>query len=264
MNSIMPASLRPNEALVGRLTLVERQLQRTRWLASAAIGAVAVFSLAAFKSSVQKTHFDEIDVERINVVERDGRVRLVIANQSRSPGPLFKGKPFGYPGGTRAGLIFYDDEGTEDGGLIFRGKTENGKYSAAGHLSFDQYGNDQVISLEYEDENGTHRQGLQIADRPDMPIMEILARRDTLRGMPEGPVKQAARAKWVADQGGAPFGAPRLYVGRDTAKAAVVDLKDRLGRSRLRLLVDSLGAARISFLDSAGHVTYTVPESGTK
>ncbi len=68
----------------------------------------------------------------------------------------------------------------------------------------------------------------------------------------------AARAKWVADQSGVRFGAPRVYVGRDTTKAAVVDLKDRLGRSRLRLLVDSLGAARIEFLDTAGSVTHQI------
>jgi hypothetical protein len=260
VNNNMTAPPLANDAIIGRLAHIERQLHRTRLLAAGAIGAIALVSLAAFKSSAQKTHFDEIDVERINVVERDGRVRMVIANRERSPGPLFKGKPFGYPGGTRAGLIFYDDEGTEDGGLIFRGKTENGKYSAAGHLSFDQYGNDQVINLEYQDENGTRRQGLQIADRPAMSIMEVIARRDTIRRMPDGPAKAAAQAKWVADQGGAPFGALRLYVGRDTTKAALVDLKDRLGRSRLRLLVDSLGAARIEFLDTAGHVTHRLPD----
>jgi hypothetical protein len=93
-----------------------------------------------------------------------------------------------------------------------------------------------------------------------MLLTEVIARLDTIRRMPEGPAKAAARAKWIADQGGAPFGAPRLYVGRDTTKAAIVDLKDRLGRSRLRLLVDSLGAARIEFLDTAGHVTHQLPD----
>jgi hypothetical protein len=115
VNNNMTAAPLPNDAIIGRLAHIERQLHLTRLLAAGAIGAIALVSLAAFKSSAQKTRFDEIDVERINVVERDGRVRMVIANRERSPGPLFKGKPFGYPGGTRAGLIFYDDEGTEDG-----------------------------------------------------------------------------------------------------------------------------------------------------
>jgi hypothetical protein len=48
---------------------------------------------------------------------------------------------------------------------------------------------------------------------------------------------------------GGPFGAPRLLVGRDQRKAATLDLKDQYGRSRLRLVVDSLGESRIEFLD---------------
>ena len=36
--------------------------------------------------------FDEITVERINVVEPDGTPRLVIAAKGRFPGSIFKGK----------------------------------------------------------------------------------------------------------------------------------------------------------------------------
>ena len=76
----------------------------------------------------QKARFDEIDVGRINVLEKDGTVRLVISNRQQSPGPMYKGKAFGYPGGGRPGLIFFNDEGSEDGGITWEGKTENGKY----------------------------------------------------------------------------------------------------------------------------------------
>ena len=57
---------------------------------------------------------------------------MVLSNRVRSPAPMYKGKPFAYQGGTRAGVIFYDDEGSENGGLTFRGKLVNGKPSAAG------------------------------------------------------------------------------------------------------------------------------------
>lgn len=178
-------------AVTERLALVERRLRRSERL-TAALGIVliGIVSLASLRHHDPKPHFGEIDAERINVVEKDGRVRMVIANRERSPGPLYKGKPFGYPGGTRAGMIFYDDEGTEDGGLIFQGRTENGRYRAYGHLSFDQYGEDQVINLEYEDENGAHRQGLQIADRPDVPLLDLISRRDSIRRMPMVPPKR--------------------------------------------------------------------------
>jgi hypothetical protein len=38
----------------------------------------------------------------------------------------------------------------------------------------------------------------------------------------------------------------------------VINLSDRQGRPRLRLVVDSLGAARIDFLDAGGRVTRSV------
>ncbi len=80
---------------------------------------LGLFSLTAFRRASEKPHFEEISVERINLVERDGRVRLVIANEARSPAVVLSGKTLSKPGG-RAGMIFYNDEGDESGGLIFR------------------------------------------------------------------------------------------------------------------------------------------------
>lgn len=52
--------------------------------------------------------------------------------------------------------------------------------------------------------------------------------------------------------------ARRVFVGRDTSNSAVLELKDRAGTPRLRMAVDSLGAATISFLDSNGRVLRTI------
>ena len=157
-------------------------------------------------------------------------------------------------------MIFYNDEGDETGGLVFRGRKVNGVVSAVGHLSFDRYGQDQVIALTYREGGGRHQQGLTILDRPPQTYFEINARRDSIQKLPEGPAKDSAWRAWEAWQGGAAFGAPRLFVGRDERKTAVLDLKDQTGRSRLRLAVDSLGAARIEFLDDSGRVTLRLPD----
>jgi hypothetical protein len=217
-----------------------------------------VLVLGAFRHGATTGRFDELTVERLNVVEKDGRVRLVIANGDRSPGVVEAGKVTSKPGG-RAGMIFYNDEGNETGGLIFRGRTTDGQVSASGHLSFDRYGQDQVIVLEYEEEKGTHSQGMKILDRPPQGFTEIRARRDSISRMPDGPAKDSALKAWIAWQGGAPYGAPRLFLGRDKRRAATLDLKDQYGRSRLRLVVDSLGDGRIEFLDDSGHVRDRLP-----
>jgi hypothetical protein len=242
---------------------LHRELRLLRAYTILSTTVLGILAVTAFRRAGDTTRFDVIDVERINVVEKDGRVRLVIANQERSPAVISEGKPLGKPGG-RTGMIFYNDEGDENGGLTFRGRKVNGVVSASGHLSFDRYGQDQVINLEYDEGGGTHSQGLTILDRPPQTFRQIRAARDTIVRMPEGPAKQEAWKQWSLWQGGAPFGAPRLFVGRNAQKAAVLDLKDQYGRSRLRLAVDSLGAARIEFLNDSGRVISRLPGESTQ
>src|SRR5690242_8952392 len=100
-----------------------QQLERdVRFLKRYAVVSTTVFivvSLGAFARPMRHEKFTEIDVERINVMEPDGKYRMVISNRPRSIGPVYKGKPFGYAGGGRPGIIFFNDEGTENGGLTF-------------------------------------------------------------------------------------------------------------------------------------------------
>lgn len=221
---------------------------------------LTVFMVTGFQQA-QRTKFTEIDVERINIVEPDGNYRMVISNKTRSIGPIGYGKPFGYPGGTRPGIIFFNDEGTENGGLTFGGKTENGKFQASGHLSFDQYNQDQVLYLTYNDDNGRRRMGLTVADRADVPIMDLVAKMDSIRAMPDGPAKQAAMQQLQGTRvNGAPLFAERVYVGRNPAKAALLRLSDGEGKPRIVLQVDSLGAPSLQFLDETGRVISQLPQ----
>lgn len=240
----------------------ERELRILRIYGLLTTLLLTVFSVSAFQQAApQRARFTEIDVERINIVEPDGHYRMVIANRPRSIGPIAYGKPFGYPGGTRPGIIFFNDEGTENGGLTMTGKTdENGRFQSGLHLSFDQYNQDQVVVLNYNDNNGARRMGLTVSDRADVPIMELVAQLDSVNALPEGPARTAARERLLGPRDGVPLYAERVYMGRNLAKAAVLNLSDRDGKPRLRLQVDSLGAASLEFLDAAGRVVRRLPD----
>jgi hypothetical protein len=233
-----------------------------RFLKRYAVVSTLLFTaavLSAFQQS-QKTKFDEIDVERINVVEPDGKLRLVISNRKRSIGPIYKGEPFGYPGGTRPGLIFFNDEGTENGGLTFTGSRQpNGQFTSSLGMSFDQFDQDQVVTLRYDDNNGNRRLGLSFLDRANVNIYNWVKKRDTIQAMPAGPARDSAMAQLVAPVNGVPLAAQRVYLGRDRARSALLTLSDPLGKVRVRLAVDSLGAARLEFLDADGKVTSSLP-----
>lgn len=238
-----------------------RDVRLLKGYALASTAAFAILALGAFRpAGPDKVRFTEVDVERLNVVEPDGALRMVLSNRPRSIGPIYKGKPFGYPGGSRPGIIFFNDEGTENGGLTFEGRTgADGRYRASSGFSFDQYNQDQVLYFQYQDDNGTRRTGLTIADRAPVDIYSLVQARDSIMRLPEGPVRAEALRRWAAPRDGVPLMAQRVYVGRDPARNAVVSLADPDGRPRLRLVVDSLGQGRVEFLDEAGRVTSRLP-----
>lgn len=224
----------------------------------AALGAV---SLSGF-STGSHPRFDEIDVERINVVGRDGRPVMVIARSGRLPGPRADGKDYdaGIIDGRElmSGMLFFNDVGDEVGGLIYAGiDRPEGGHSQVVHLSMDQWKQNQVVALQYNDNGRSRRAGLQVTDRPDaVPMARVLDRLEAIRDA-EGSRRDslvAAQRAAQAEEGGT----PRAFLGsRD--RDALLELRDTAGRVRAVLRVGADDVARLEFLDAAGAVVATYP-----
>jgi hypothetical protein len=191
------------------------------------------------------TALTEIDVERINVREPDGTLRMTISSSAAAPGLIFKGKEHPFPSRQAAGILFFNDEGTESGGLLFGGARKGYGVSSGGHLSFDQFEQDEVISLDNTEEHGRRRSSLTFYDRPESPLPPDLI--DKL-GTPEGSAAFEAHAKAVG------LGYPRLFIGKTEERASAVILRDENGLARLKLTVTPSGSAAIEFLDESGKV----------
>jgi len=217
---------------------------------------VAILVLGGFAPQRKKASFDEIDVKRLNIVESDGTVRLVVSNKEQFPGLIIKGKEYPHDRST-AGMLFFDDEGTESGGLIFGGrKDKNGKVQTWGHLSFDQYMQDQVLSIDAGEENGRRHTGIEVLDQPDYPISEL------------GPVLEEV-AKLPADQrqarlkellAGKPKSQSRIFLGRTGDHSVALRLKDAFGKDRLIVMVKPDGSPILQLLDESGKVVAQLPE----
>lgn len=255
------------------MSQIERDVRFLKRYAIVTTTMLAVLCVAAFARPSRKATFDEIDVERINIREPNGNYRMVLSNRPRSIGPIYKNKPFGYEGGGRPGIIFFNDEGTENGGLTFTGSActdgksattgnacKPGTFNASTHMSFDQFNQDQVVNLDYSDNNGRRLMGFSINDRADVDIHDMVVERDSINKIADTVVRKAALTRWAGPRNGVPFVVQRLFVGRDYSKSAVLNLADRNGKPRLRLAVDSLGTPRIEFLNDSGRVTSTLPD----
>jgi hypothetical protein len=178
---------------------------------------------ASAAATVQR--FDEVDVQRLNVREPDGTLRMVVSNRARLPGVIVRGKEHPPVDRPQAGMLFYNDEGTENGGLIFGGhRNANGEVIDSGAaLSFDRYGsNGQFVQLAGVDDSKNHIVGLVLSDTD-----ATTSRR-------------------------------RVVIGHDKEGVASVSLMDRNGRKRIVLQVTSDGTPHLSFLDANGKVVERV------
>ena len=231
-----------------------------KWLLaySGLLTLVLAVVLLTGAADARSAKFDRIEVQRIDLREADGTLRMVISNRGRFPGAIFHGREYPHPRGA-AGMIFYNDEGTENGGLIFGGRRVDGKVvDAGGSLTFDQFENDQVVQLLGTQDGDRETAGMIVNDRPQRSLEEYLKERPKLDAMPAAEREALTQAR--AQRG--EFGQQRLFVGRNRERASLVALRDADGRERLRLRVAPEGLASIEFLDAQGRVQRTLgPEA---
>jgi hypothetical protein len=192
-------------------------MQKFLIIYSTAVSSI-VLAVVLMGARAQPTRFDEISVHRLNITEPDGTLRMVVSNKDRLPPVIIKGKERPEMGEARpqAGMIFYNDEGTENGGLIFSGrKNDKGQIVDSGaSLSFDRYGAGQTIQLAGVDDSENHFAGLAVND----------------------------------------VGGQRVWAGRDRQGLASISLAGADGKERIRLQVSGEGKASIVFLDAEGKV----------
>jgi len=216
----------------------------------------AVLAFSAFTHSPDK--FTEIDVERLNIRERNGQLVMVVSNKDRMPDPIINGKAWKTE--RPAGMLFYNGLGDENGGIVFGTVEGKGQYGSYAGLSFDKYKQAQAMALVYNDHNGKYRAGLQIWDRPEVPLSDILTRREEIAKFPDGEAKTAANKKLEAGN----FSPTRVYIGKNDQRESEVTLYDATGKARIKMLVAADGMPKLEFLDASGKATYTLPSDALK
>jgi hypothetical protein len=224
------------------------------WMALTTAGVVGLLAERAV-SDPKTTTFDTVNVQRLNVLEPDGKPRAVIANKSHFPGAYMGGKEYRHFNRDAGGFLFFNDEGDEVGGLIF----DNNRAKSGGHMSnfsLDQYRQDETVSLNYSQYGGQPSAGLTVHDRPDWSIEPVLAMSDRAaraRTPAERKAIEAEMRAYIKSKPGVP-NADRVFVGKSEGQSLVM-LGDKQGRPRLLLKVDADGAPAIEMMDETGKVT---------
>lgn len=235
---------------------IRRQLRVLQAYAAMSFCVAAFLSVTAFTQQNSTQRIDELTVQRLNVVDANGTLRFVLSNKDRMHPGVMDGVTINRPRPV-AGMLFFNDEGDEVGGLTYTGSDDNVRRANAG-IMFDQLKQDQTVGISYSENNGQRSAGLQVWDRSEQPLSDLIRALNEANALPEGAQRdaavKAARAK-------APAGPRRVFVGKNTDKSATVSLADGQGRPRLVMKVETDGSASIDFLDADGKTVQRIPAS---
>ena len=209
---------------------------------------------AAFQQRPPQT-MGEITVERINVVDRDGTLRMVISNKDRMHPGVMDGKTIDRPR-PYAGIIFFNDQGDESGGITYAGQVAGSLRSASAGLTFDQLKQDQTIGLSYGEANGQRSAALEVWDRYETPLSQLIEELNNANKLTDAAARDAAIARARAN---APPASRRVFVGKALDRSSQISLADTNGQPRLNIIVDAAGNPRIEFLDAKGKVVARLP-----
>ncbi len=206
--------------------------------------------LIALFALVRGSHdFTELTARRINIVEPDGRLALVISDHANQHPGAMNGKDL--PARDRpAGMIFFNEEGDECGGLVYDGTKKEAGFT----WSVDQYKNDQIMQLQYQQDSGlrlSRSYGFKLWDRSDRFTFQ--KELDYFNSLPKNDTAAiAAAVDSLRKKGG--LGVERLFLGRTTNGETGLFLRDDRGVPRLRICIGKENEPVIQTLDDRGGV----------
>jgi hypothetical protein len=200
--------------------------------------------------------FRVIDAERINIREKSGTLKAALSNSEG-----FNVGQRAEMGGVRfSGLMFYNEEGEETGGLVYYGKTTPGGQDSDVTLTMDQFRQDQNVYLHHEEFKDAHglriEDGLSVNARPDWTnTKDEYAIYAELQKLPperreELQLKSLQAGKISSNR--LFFGVRRGIKDSKSYDDAGVFIKNTWGRNAIKLYVDNDNKPHFEIYDSLG------------
>lgn len=185
----------------------------------------------------------ELNVEKLNIVEADGSLKMSLFNSKNIPSLIMDNIDL-LPGHREkdgiSGLMFYNNHGDECGGLIYGSKVnEDGTVSMGMSLTFDKWKQDQVVQMHLQKENEMEQYGISIYDRPNKHIKQTLQTLDEFR-TETNKEKQAELVQELNKDN-----QKRIFVGKDFDGETKIALFDKNGKEQIRLAIDVFDQLKI-------------------
>ncbi|MEM8771729.1 MAG: hypothetical protein AAGD92_08775 [Pseudomonadota bacterium] len=171
-------------------------------------------------------HFKKLTVERIDLVDTDGTLRLAVGNRAHPPAARYRGKVYERSIDDFVGMVFYEADGEETGGMGVAKLRDNTQRAFI--FDYTHQLTDGVGMINRESEDGERWEaGFFISDR---------------RPYQEGDITSSQ-------------GVERIWLKNEDKDASLV-ISDPEGRPRIRIGVDASGEPAITMLDETGETVF--------
>lgn len=236
---------------------LKQEIRILRALVMAMLGIGTIVLVGAVRGGWPNESFDTLAVHRINVLDREGKVAMVITNHDDFPAPIVNGKAVvRSSGGDENGIVFYNQTGNEQGALIWDGQiAKDGSFSSGTTLSYDSVKTDQLLQVDDANDNGRQSAYVIGWNEPDNSTPQFQQFIAAMDAAPNREARRAIRERYPR------FNAPfRFLFGYDQDSVSRVMLADGKGKPRISMFVTASGRAKLQFLDARGKVVYQFPK----
>jgi hypothetical protein len=223
--------------------------------------STALLCINIFHPFLQKQRFRLIEAERINIREKSGVLKAALSNSAG-----FNEFQRAERGGvTFSGLMFYNEEGQEEGGLVYSGKAAPSGQDADVTLTMDQYRQDQNVYLHHEEHKDAQsvriEDGLSINARPDWTGVQeeykIYGEMDSLSPEQRDELRLKSLQAGKISSNRLFFGVKRGVKDNAPYDDTGVFIKNKWGRTVIKLYVDNDNKPHFEVYDPLGKsITY--------
>lgn len=203
---------------------------------------------------------DEITLKRLNLIGEDGSLRMIISNETRQHPGRIDGKDL--PRRDRpSGIIFFNNEGDECGGIISGVDVKDGVVNSGMSFTMDNYRNDQVVQIlnneTYENGNAEIIRGLMFNEFPvGSSLTTFINKYEEFEKITDPQKKEDLKKELEKESS-----KKRLFIGRNTDNDNGLFLYDSLGKLKMKIFVDKSGNPKIEVIDKEGKTKTIVTDS---
>ncbi len=215
---------------------------------------ISFLALSSFSQKAKVEKFDEILVKKITVVGEDNLPRMVLSNETRQHSGRMNGKE--WPKRERpSGIIFFNNQGDECGGLVYQTKDKDGKIISGMSFTMDNYKDDQVLQIlndEYYANGKSYiERGISINQYPDGTNIDIRNQKlEELKNIKDEKEREQKISELMQREGSV----NRLFIGKTKGNSSGLFLAGPDGKPKMMIYVDENGNPKIQTFNEKGEV----------